>query len=94
MNEEEIKKLLAENNKALAGRYDKEITHLLDKVHERDEKFVGILGDTFITATVLLNLLVDKGIVTREEVNKYRTAVALDLENKGLKSFDVDKVPV
>ena len=89
MNEEEIKKLLAENNKALAGRYDKEITHLLDKVRERDEKFVGILGDTFITATVLLNLLVDKAIVTREEVNEYRTAIALDLENKSLKSFDI-----
>ena len=89
MNDREINELLKENNKALVGRYDKEITHLLDKVRERDEKFIGILGDTFITATVLLNLLVDKAIITREEVSEYRTTIALDLENKSLKSFDI-----
>ncbi len=86
MNEEEVKKLLAENNKVLSRHYNKVITYLLDGIQGRD----GLIADTYITAKVLLDLLVVKGFVSRQEVNAYEGVITSALENRGAKSFDIE----
>lgn len=89
MNDQQVKKLI-ENS--IQKRYHKQADELTDTLMERDKILYNQIGPIVMALTALVNLLEDEGIMTHEAFQNYQLKAQLAMENRKLKSFDIEGV--